>query len=388
VSGEKYSPVYLGGRESNMGNDVNKIDHLTQTGMYRDIMMQPDCWEALLGRDLSEWRGVVKAARHGLLVGMGSSYYAGIAARTALMRSGAVWLPLTSDEALHYLPEQHPFETAVVISQSGESADTVEAARKLRADGLRVLSVTNDPNSSLAREGQLVLDLGCGEERGSSTKTYTATLLALLLAAFDDLTPLTFLPGAAARVLDSFPAEEACALLDADSQHFFLGTGPHLATAMEAAVICKEKLFLSAEASGAADFIHGPLEAIDERSIVWIFSTRDRLDDLMLPLARRVRKTGARVVVIGEGASAFSRPDIHPLWSYELAVEGPEEMGALLYALPVQLLVVHQTSRLGYPVDTFRRMIKVMTGYSYGLPPDTRAGEGKRPASDDVPEAH
>lgn len=350
-----------------MGDDVK------QTGMYRDILMQPECWERLLGRDLSEWRNSVREAGHGLLVGMGSSYYVGVAARTALMRSGAVWMPLTADEALHYLPEHRPFETAVVISQSGESADTVAAAQKLKTSGhpLRVLSVTNKPESALAREGQMVVNLDCGEERGSSTKTYTTTLLALLLAALDDITPLASLPDAASRIIDTFPAEQVCGLLDASRQHFFLGAGLHLATALEAAVVCKEKLFLSAEPSGAADFIHGPLEAIDEKTIVWIFPTRSRLEDLMLPLARRVRKTGARVIAIGEGASAFNQPDIEPEWTYDIEVAGPEEVGTLLYALPLQLMIVHQTARLGYPVDTFRRMIKVMMGYGYGLPPDS-----------------
>src|SRR5438105_10714325 len=108
-------------------------DDAASSGMYRDIISQPDCWERVLHHSPKgntypgEWWEAVRATRHGLLVGMGSSHYAGQAMQMALMQSGAVWQPVTSDVAVHYLPAGHRFETAVVISQSGESADTVAA---------------------------------------------------------------------------------------------------------------------------------------------------------------------------------------------------------------------------------------------------------------------
>jgi glucosamine--fructose-6-phosphate aminotransferase (isomerizing) len=178
---------------------------------------------------------------------------------------------------------------------------------------------------------------------------------------------LTSLPERARAILAGLYEGDASDLLGGDRRHYFLGTGPNVATALEAALLCKEKLFLHAEGSGAADFIHGPLEALDEESTVWLFTVEERLDDLMLPLARRVRQTGAQLVVIGERASALSEGDISPLWTYDIALQGPEELGALLFILPVQMMVLWEAARRGYPIDTFRRMDKVMTGYDYGL---------------------
>src|SRR4051812_6282658 len=93
---------------------------LTSSGMYRDVMQQPDCWQRLIGRDLGDWQQATRSTQTGLLVGMGSSHYAGLAAQFALARSGGIWNCATSDQALHYLPPGQPYDRIVAISQSGE----------------------------------------------------------------------------------------------------------------------------------------------------------------------------------------------------------------------------------------------------------------------------
>jgi glucosamine--fructose-6-phosphate aminotransferase (isomerizing) len=253
----------------------------------------------------------------------------------------------------------------LAISQSGETADTVAAAEKLRAAGVPLLSITNNPKSRLARASDFNLDLGCGEEKGSATKTYTASVLALLAADPARVAGLSRLPEKGRAVLESVTPSVGADLLIKEKSHYFLGTGANEATALEAALLCKEKLFLRAEGSGAAEFAHGPLEALDEQSVVWLFSKAERVEDLLKPVAKRIRQTGASLVVIGENSSAFERSELSPAWTYDLALEGPEEFGVLLFILPVQMMVLWEAGRRGYPIDTFRRMDKVLTGYDH-----------------------
>ncbi len=340
-------------------------NELFATGMYKDTLSQPGCWDALLGRNLEEWQRRMRAPRRGLLMGMGASYYATQAAYLSISHSDTTWQPITSDAVLHYLPESYAYDTVLCVSQSGESADTLAAAEKLQAAGLSLLSVTNDYTSSLAHMSSASLDLGCGEEKGSATKTYTTSVLALFAGVRDWRAIWSGLPQKGRAILESLQPGGEAVLLNKEHSHYFLGTGPNIATAMAAALLCKEKLFLHAEGSGTADFAHGPLEVLDARSTVWIFSTKGRIDDLLLPMAQRIAQTGAMLVIIGEQTARFSQQGFSPAWTFDISLDGPEELGALLFLLPLQMMVLWETARQDYPVDTFRRMDKVLTGYSY-----------------------
>jgi glutamine---fructose-6-phosphate transaminase (isomerizing) len=347
------------------GSSGQMADKLLETGMYRDIMQQPDCWDTLLRKHLRPWQERVQSVRLGLLVGMGSSRYAALAAQQALSEGGAAWHATNADNVLHYFPTRVPYDAVLSISQSGETADTVAAAEKLHAAGLPLLSITNNPESKLARASDFSLDLGCGEEKGSATKTYTASVLALLASDPARTAGLSRLPEKGRAVLESFTPSGAADLLLKDKSHYFLGTGVNEATALEAALLCKEKLFLRAEGSGAAEFAHGPLEALDEQSVVWLFSKAERVEELLMPVAKRIRQTGASLVVIGENCSTFESAELSPAWTYDMVLEGPEELGVLLFILPVQMMVLWEAGRRGYPIDTFRRMDKVLTSYNY-----------------------
>lgn len=343
-------------------------DEIRGTGMYRNVWEQPACWDRLLSRDLGFWKRGVQSVRAGLLVGMGASYYAGLAAEAALMGGRASWHALTSDRALYYLPRALRPMSALVVSQSGESADTLAAARELGRRSATVLAVTNNAQSPLAGLARVHLDLECGEEKGSATKTYTTSVLALLMGALDWAgVQYAYLPERAQAILERVEREDASrGLFGEEGAHYFLGAGPNRATALQAALLCKEKLRLHAEGIEAAEFMHGPIETLDERDTVWLFTTEKRLEELYVPLARRVSRTGARLVIVGEGAGEIRAHDISPKWWFNIDLEGPEELGTLLFILPAQMLVVQEAARRGFPVDTFQRMEKVMRGYEYG----------------------
>ena len=248
----------------------------------------------------------------------------------------------------------------VAISQSGASPDLVGALTVARERGAVTLALTNTPGSPLARAAELHVDVLAGPERSvAATKTYTAELLALYLLV---------------QALRGAPAEAARALPERAS--LLLGHEPELAavaarwraadrlvttargfaypTACEAALKLAETSYLSAHAYSAADLLHGPLAMLDAGTPVIAIVTSGPGGRAMPPALARLREARADLLLIGPGGAGSGARAAIPL-----PADLPEELAAILAALPLQQLAWHLALARRLDPDRPRRLRKV-----------------------------
>jgi glucosamine--fructose-6-phosphate aminotransferase (isomerizing) len=263
----------------------------------------------------------------------------------------------------------------VTISQSGETADTLAAAREAKEKGARVVSIVNVVGSTLARESDGVLYTHCGPEIGvASTKAFTAQLTALYLLALHFarvrnvmkvadgkawLDRLVQLPVLVERVLQREAEIVAIAKRYYKKRNFlFLGRGINYPIALEGALKLKEISYIHAEGYAAGEMKHGPIALIDKDMPVVVLAPRDKLYDKTVSNLMEVKARHAPVIAfVAEGErelgkiadAVFTVPDTHPLIS------------PMLFTIPLQLLAYHIAVLRGADVDQPRNLAKSVT---------------------------
>jgi glucosamine--fructose-6-phosphate aminotransferase (isomerizing) len=263
----------------------------------------------------------------------------------------------------------------ITISQSGETADTLAAAREAKAKGARVVSVVNVVGSTLARESDGVLYTHCGPEIGvASTKAFTAQLTALYLLALHLarvrrvmnvadgkawLDRLVQLPALVERVLGREAEIVAIAKRYYKKRNFlYLGRGINYPIALEGALKLKEISYIHAEGYPAGEMKHGPIALIDKDMPVVVLAPRDRLYEKTVSNLMEVKARRAPVIAfvaegereLGKTADAvFTIPETHPLLS------------PILFTIPLQLLAYHIAILRGADVDQPRNLAKSVT---------------------------
>ncbi len=263
----------------------------------------------------------------------------------------------------------------ITISQSGETADTLAAAREAKQKGARVVSIVNVVGSTLARESDGVLYTHCGPEIGvASTKAFTAQLAALYLLALHFarvrnvmkvadgkawLDRLVKLPVLVERVLQREAEIVAIAKRYYKKRNFlFLGRGINYPIALEGSLKLKEISYIHAEGYAAGEMKHGPIALIDKDMPVVVLAPRDRLYDKTVSNLMEVKARHAPVIAfVAEGErelgkiadAVFTIPDTHALIS------------PILFTIPLQLLAYHIAVLRGADVDQPRNLAKSVT---------------------------
>ena len=263
----------------------------------------------------------------------------------------------------------------ITISQSGETADTLAAAREAKEKGARVVSIVNVVGSTLARESDGVLYTHCGPEIGvASTKAFTAQLTALYLLSLHLarvrkvmnvadgkawLDRLVQLPSLVERVLGREAEVVAIAKRYYKKRNFlFLGRGINYPIALEGSLKLKEVSYIHAEGYPAGEMKHGPIALIDKDMPVVVLAPRDRLYEKTVSNLMEVKARRAPVIALvaegerelGKTADAvFTIPDTHPLLS------------PILFTIPLQLLAYHIAVLRGADVDQPRNLAKSVT---------------------------
>ncbi len=263
----------------------------------------------------------------------------------------------------------------LTISQSGETADTLAAAREAKQKGARVVSVVNVVGSTLARESDGVLYTHCGPEIGvASTKAFTAQLTALYLMALHLarvrnvmkeadgkawLDRLVRLPVLVESVLRREAEIVAIAKRYYKKRNFlFLGRGINYPIALEGSLKLKEISYIHAEGYAAGEMKHGPIALIDRDMPVVVLAPRDRLYEKTVSNLMEVKARHAPVIALvaegerelGKTADAvFTIPETHPLIS------------PILFTIPLQLLAYHIAVLRGTDVDQPRNLAKSVT---------------------------
>ena len=318
-------------------------------GFLEDILEQPQnlarsreiFTQALRGTDLSAFE-----ADPLVLAGMGSSFFAAIPAACALRAAGRPAFALSATELLE--PGGNLLGKAYVgISQSGKSAETVEALSRVSAPRLALTNTGAGPLSELA---DVALPIGSAEDAAIAVLTYTATLAATGMLASSLGAPLDFewdwLPDLVAKVLEDGvrAAEETAERFDGMEVLDFVGRGSSLASAAEGALLAREAVRLPAACLDTLQYLHGPLEVAEPgRGCVLFGSGRE------VQLASDLASYGASVLLI----TRASVPSTQNLRVFRIP-EVPNALTPILEMPPVQLLTHHMAWSRGLAADGFR----------------------------------
>jgi glutamine---fructose-6-phosphate transaminase (isomerizing) len=320
---------------------------------------------------------VLEGVKRVLVIACGTSYHAGLVARYWL--ESVAHVPCTVEIASEYRYRESvpdPDTLVVVISQSGETADTLAALKHAGALGMpRTLAICNVPESAIVREAALRFITRAGPEIGvASTKAFTTQLAALALltltlaklagrlSAEDEarhLQNLRHLPVAVQKVLELEPEIERWAQRFAAKQHaLFLGRGRHWPIAMEGALKLKEISYIHAEAYAAGELKHGPLALVDRDMPVIAVAPADELLEKLKSNLQEVRARGGELYVFADAGSEIAESEgVHILHM-------PEHYGMLspvLHVVPLQLLSYHAALVKGTDVDKPRNLAKSVT---------------------------
>jgi glucosamine--fructose-6-phosphate aminotransferase (isomerizing) len=313
----------------------------------------------------------------------GTSWHAGQAGK--FMLESLARIPVEVDYASEWRyrdPIIPPDTITLLITQSGETADTIAAQREAKAKGCKTLAICNVVGSMVTREAQGTIYTHAGPEIGvASTKAFTAQLTALYLLSLylgqvrGTLTPaqsksevfeLTRLPGKLETVLTREEQCEELAKIYSRAQDFlFLGRGIHYPIALEGALKLKEVSYIHAEGYPAGEMKHGPNALIDENLPVVIIATRDPHDPLsvvryektMSNLKEVKARSGQVIALATEGDEEIKEAADHVIY----IPPAPEELAPILEVVPLQLLAYHIAVRRGCDVDQPRNLAKSVT---------------------------
>ena len=263
----------------------------------------------------------------------------------------------------------------VTLSQSGETADTLEALRMAKKLGyLGTLTICNSAHSSMVRESDLVMMTQAGPEIGvASTKAFTTQLLSILLVTLmmakhrgmseerekEFVANLTHAAAASALTLKMSDQLKELAKDFADKQHtLFLGRGPMWPIAMEGALKLKEISYIHAEAYAAGELKHGPLALIDEDMPVVVVAPNNELLDKLKSNMQVVRARGGQLYVFADADTGIESEDGVKVIKMPHA---DRLIAPIVYTVPLQLLAYHVAVLRGTDVDQPRNLAKSVT---------------------------
>ena len=324
-----------------------------------------------------------RAAKKINIVACGTSWHAGQAGKFMIESFGRV--PVEVDYASEWRyrdPIVGPDTITLVISQSGETADTIAAQREAKAKGSHTLAICNVVGSMITREAAGTIYTHAGPEIGvASTKAFTCQLVALYLFALylaqvrgamtseqirTAAEELTLIPGKLENILTHDEACEDLAKRFQRAQDFlFLGRGIHYPIALEGALKLKEISYIHAEGYPAGEMKHGPNALIDENLPVVIVATRDannpdsmvRYEKTMSNLKEVKARSGVVIALATEGDEEIKESADHVLY----VPAAPEELSSILEIVPLQMLAYHIAVRRGCDVDQPRNLAKSVT---------------------------
>src|SRR5580704_1068579 len=324
-----------------------------------------------------------RAAKKINIIACGTSWHAGQAGKFMIETLARV--PVEVDYASEWRyrnPIVEPETITLVISQSGETADTIAAQREAKARGSKTLAICNVVGSMITREAAGTIYTHAGPEIGvASTKAFTGQLTALYVLAMylaqvrgvmtaeqarEAMLELTRIPAKLEHILTQ---DQACDDLAKEYQKvrdfLFLGRGIHYPIALEGALKLKEISYIHAEGYPAGEMKHGPNALIDENLPVVIIATRDannpgsmlRYEKTISNLKEVKARSGVVIALATEGDEDIQEAADHVLY----VPAAPEELLPILEIVPLQLLAYHIAVRRGCDVDQPRNLAKSVT---------------------------
>ncbi|WP_420013688.1 glutamine--fructose-6-phosphate transaminase (isomerizing) [Tateyamaria sp.] len=362
---------------------VDKAGH--KHFMAKEIAEQP----AVLGNTLTHYLGVdgqINLPDPGIdftafdrvtMVACGTAFYACMTAKYWFEQIAR--LPVEIDVASEFRYREPPIPTrtlAIFVSQSGETADTLAALRYCQEKADKIVSVVNVPESSIARESDLVLPIHAGVEVGvASTKAFTCQLTVLLMLALraastrgvinadtmaDHVSAVRSVPALINLGIEQSGAMQRTARKLAEARDIlFLGRGIMYPLAHEGALKLKEISYIHAEAYASGELKHGPIALIDKHVPVVVMAPKDPLFEKTVSNMQEVMARKGKVVLISDAAGLSEAGD--GVWEQIEMPVCPDIVAPILYAVPAQLLAYHTAVAKGTDVDQPRNLAKSVT---------------------------
>lgn len=363
--------------------------------MIREIFEQPKALKDTIAPRVCPAEGEVRledvrlttealrAVRRIHVVASGTSRHAGMVGQYMIQELSGVPVDVDYASEFEYRnPLTGPDELVILITQSGETADTTGALRQAKTKGSSTIAISNVVGSTIAREADSVIYTLAGPEISiASTKAFTAQMTVLYLIALhvaqargkhnreqirSHIRELLELPAKAERILES---AQQCECL-ADQYHvvenfLFLGRAVHYPIAMDGALKLKEVSYVHAEGYPTGETKHGPTALIDENLPVVILATCDRNDadsvlryEKTLANIQSFKRQGGRVIAVASEGDA----DILSLVDHAICVPvAPELLSPILEIIPLQLFAYYMAVGRGLDVDHPRNLTKSVT---------------------------
>jgi len=310
-----------------------------------------------------------------VIVACGTSWHSGLVGRHVIEELAGI--PVSVEYASEFRYRRLlrvPGTLTIAISQSGETADTLEALRVAKGAGSTVVGIVNVVGSTIARESDGGVYLHAGPEIGvASTKAFTSQLVALVLlglylgrqrglAAEEGrrlVEQLAGLPDLVARALELDGEVARLAERYADATNaLYLGRGVNFPVALEGALKLKEISYIHAEGYPAAEMKHGPIALIDANMPVVFLAPKDQVYAKVVSNMQEVRARGGRIIVV----TSEGNGDLRHLVDHQLCVPAAAPLlSPLLTVIPLQLLAYHIAVRRGCDVDRPRNLAKSVT---------------------------
>jgi len=356
--------------------------------MAKEIHEQPEVVGRALAHYLDLANGVVrlpfelpfepKALTRVTISACGTAFYAGLVARYWLERFAR--LPVDIDIASEFRYRESPLAKdglTILVSQSGETADTLAALRYAKGEGQHILSIVNVDTSTIARESEIAAPILAGPEIGvASTKAFTCQLavfacLALALGRARGVlseaqekalvAELIATPALMAQALKNEARIEPLARdVARASSALYLGRGPSYPLALEGALKLKELSYIHAEGYAAGELKHGPIALIDYAMPVIVLAPHDASLEKTVSNLQEVAARGGHLILIGP-QSARTAAAAELAGFLEMPEEAAGAFAALVYAIPAQLLAYHVAVFMGKDVDQPRNLAKSVT---------------------------
>ena len=355
--------------------------------MMKEIYDQPQAIRDTLLRRLDE-KGMIhlddiKLTKEDLdgitkmyIVACGTAYHAGLVGKFAIEKLAKVPVEVDIASEFRYSdPFIDEHTMLIVVSQSGETADTLAAMKLAKAKGARVLAITNVVGSSVAREAHDVFYTWAGPEIAvASTKAYTAQMIAFYMIALDFAYKkgkvtieryqelIKNIEGLAAKVEAILANKDAIEKYSKDMKDthnaFYLGRGVDYTTSREAALKLKEISYIYTEAFAAGELKHGPIALIEEGTPVLCVVTQDALEEKMISNIKEVKARGAFVIAIAKEGNT----EIEKVSDDVIYIPVAEDLlMPVLAVIPTQLISYYVSIARGNDVDKPRNLAKSVT---------------------------
>ena len=303
------------------------------------------------------------------IVACGSAWHTGVAAQYIIEKLAGI--PVRVELASEFRYRSLPLSEGtlvVVISQSGETADSLAALRKAKEAHLPVLGIVNVIGSSIAREADYVIHTQAGPEISvSTTKAYSAQLVALYMLALKIsrvneepfMQQLDKLPGLISKVLeDKKDLQYLASKISNTSDIFFIGRGLDYAVSLEGSLKMKEISYIHSEAYPAGELKHGTISLVEDGTVVIGVLTQDDVYEKTLSNMIECKSRGAYLIALTSG----QRPGLEKVADFIIRVPETESMFmASLAVIPLQLLAYYTSVYRGLDVDKPRNLAKSVT---------------------------